>query len=285
MAATTHRLIQGDARRLLLVADGSVDLVIADPPYGLAKKKPLEGITYPGSKDFTSDNAHTYETLGAQWDVDVQNDYGGFTLDWMTAAHRKLRDGGSMLICSTQHSLTATRLMGEALGMKFVSMITWAKVNAPPSITRRQPTPSTEQITWFCKGKGWTYDVAAAREEGGDKQLRDFWLLPILGRKESMDYRSQKPLRLITRMVRIASKVGDLVLDPMAGTGTTTIVCDKLGRRSCSYEYSTHAIAIAKQRFQDAGIAYTEPTEAELTLATGAERVQLPEPTTGKASL
>lgn len=247
------RLHHGDARSLP-ISDGSVDLCLTDPPYGLSQEQPLEGRTYPGSGGFGSKDDHTYQTLAAKWDL--FSDYDTFTAKWLAEAHRVLRPGGSIMICISSHHDHHIKLMLEELGMKRVSVITVCKRNAPPSITRRQPTPSTEFILWYSKGKGWTYNRDEAKDIGEGKQLRDFWLMNILSGKESRGYRSQKPIEWMERCVRLASHPKEVVLDPFAGTSTTLVAAAQLGREAIGFESNEAAIKISEERFKEAKLRY-----------------------------
>jgi site-specific DNA-methyltransferase (adenine-specific) len=200
-------LVQGDARELSYTADGIVDLVLADPPYGLSKPNPTSGKTHPGKEGFGSEDDSTYTTLGAGWDI-FEGDYAQFTIDWLIQARRVLRPAGSLMICTSFHNEHIINSLGLLLGLKLVSRVTVCKTNAPPSITRRQPTPSTESILWFAKGTGWHYSYQEAKKFSDGKQLRDFWIMAILRSSESLGYRSQKPLSLFQRCIEIATQQG-----------------------------------------------------------------------------
>jgi site-specific DNA-methyltransferase (adenine-specific) len=251
-APLSFHILRDDAKKR--TPNGTVDLVVADPPYGLSKETPLAGHTYPGSSGFGSNNDHTYKTLAAKWDI--LPDYYAFSHSWMWEAERVLRPSGSLMVFISFHNEYLIRLVGEQLGPKLVSLITLCKKNAPPSITRRQPTPSTEFIVWLSKGKGWTYNREEAKDIGEGKQLRDFWIAKILNTKESRGYRSQKPIEWVERCLRIASHPDELVLDPFLGTGTTLAAAHGLGRRAVGYELNDAAIEIIKTRCKEEAIPY-----------------------------
>ncbi len=249
-----HRVIEGDARDLRRTRDNSISLVIADPPYGIAKSKPLEGSLRQKS---STKMELRYETLSHDWDLEVQEHYDSFTLDWMIEARRVLSFTGSLMVCISFHRADVIRRTADLLGFKWVSTIVWAKTNAAPSITRRQPTASTELIIWFCKSqKGWMYDYEAAKEINEGKQLRDFWVLPALHRSKSLSWRSQKPVRLFENLIRIASKKGDRVLDPFLGTGTTVSAAHTHGRCVEGYERHPQALDIVTARLVGEGIPF-----------------------------
>jgi site-specific DNA-methyltransferase (adenine-specific) len=75
---------------------------------------------------------------------------------------------------------------------------------------------------------------------------------------EASGYPTQKPLKLLERIIRLASNPSDKVLDPMCGSGTTLVAARKLGRSWVGIDKSPVAIRIAKQR-----IAATPPNQAQ----------------------
>ncbi|WP_394847949.1 site-specific DNA-methyltransferase [Pendulispora brunnea] len=76
-------------------------------------------------------------------------------------------------------------------------------------------------------------------------------------RKESTGYPTQKPLKLLERIVRASSVEGSLVLDPFCGSGTTLHAAATLGRRAVGSDMSELAIATTRQRLSDANISVT----------------------------
>lgn len=248
-----HKVYQGDARDLRHTRSESIGLIVTDPPYGVAKEKPLEGSLRQKS---ATRMEIRYETLSQPWDLTVQENYQQFTLDWMVEARRALQEGGSLMICISFHRSDIIKQTAELLGFHWVSTITWAKPNATPSITRRQPTASTELILWYSKGKKWTYDYEAGKEINKGKQLRDLWILPALHRSKSYGYRSQKPVKLFENMIQIASDATTRVLDPFLGTGTTISAAHLFGLCVEGYEANPVALDITTARLVHEGIPF-----------------------------
>ncbi|MBU0979193.1 MAG: site-specific DNA-methyltransferase, partial [Nanoarchaeota archaeon] len=91
---TSHQIIQGDCiKELKKIADESIDLVFADPPYGLAKKK---GLGWKYSKHIT---------LEEKWDIFSKDEYLQFSQEWIKEALRVLKHGGSLWICGSFHNI------------------------------------------------------------------------------------------------------------------------------------------------------------------------------------
>lgn len=80
--------------------------------------------------------------------------------------------------------------------------------------------------------------------------LSDVWDLPIIApsAKERTGYPTQKPLKLLCRIITAASAPGDLVLDPFCGSGTTLVAAKQLDRRAVGIDVSDEALAVARGR-------------------------------------
>jgi len=98
-------------------------------------------------------------------------------------------------------------------------------------------TESTEQIIWVCnntkkKAKSWVFNYDVAKLINDGKQLRNMWSIPYPSKFERRfgKHPSQKPIELISRLVRIASNQGDLILDCFGGSGTTAVASEMNGR-------------------------------------------------------
>ena len=89
----------------------------------------------------------------------------------------------------------------------------------------------------------------------GGKQMRNVWEFPVTPQKERANgkHPSQKPLGLIERAILLASKPGDLVLDPFGGAGTLGVAAAKHGREWLMIESVPEYAAIARKRLAAAG--------------------------------
>ena len=151
---------------------------------------------------------------------------------------------------------------------------------------RRNYTNNYDIIAYFTKGQAATFDLEAIRVpqlveltqrlrvervpsvvQGrfGKTQFNKAGKNPgdVWGDIKQLTYRSkellnrevlntiQKPIRLIERLVRASSRVGDLVLDPFAGTGTTGVVCQQLGRNFLAFEHNPTYVALCNQRLDN----------------------------------
>jgi len=231
----------------------SIDLIYADPPYNLSGR----------SLNLINNNTGgSFYKMNERWDTWDYEEYIKFTRQWIKKCRDILKPIGSIYISCTYHNLAEIIIESKKIGLKLNNIITWYKVNAMPSITKRTFTHSTEFVCWFVKGKGWKFNYFQLKEwnpqktkDGKSKQLRDFIVLPIVQGQERMKgengralHPTQKPEKLIELILTASSDENDLVLDPFFGTGTTGIVASKLGRRWIGIEANKEYFNIANKR-------------------------------------
>ena len=102
-------------------------------------------------------------------------------------------------------------------------------------------------------GKGWTRPVYSAAEVAKGKVVPDWWkdCTPVQRlARERMGYPTQKPLKLLERIIQASTKKGDWVLDPFCGCATTCVAAERLGRRWIGIDVSFHAYVLAQYRLQ-----------------------------------
>lgn len=247
--------ILGDALEALKVLpDNSFDLCIADPPYNMSKKKGLKWA-------FSS-----HVTMQESWDIFTEESFFEFNQKWISEVLRLLKPNGNFFVFGTYHNIYQMGFLLQQLDLKILNSIIWLKPNAQPNITCRMLTESTEQIIWCAnnsqkKASKWTfnYDLAKSMNEG--KQMRNLWSFPVTPRRERVAaHPTQKPLALIERIVQLGSNIGDKVLDPFAGVGTTGVAAEKHGRNFCLVEKHPPFFNAQRGRFE-------HPQEIEFAIA------------------
>jgi len=177
-------------------------------------------------------------------------------------------------------------LAAQADGWWVRSDIVWAKPNPMPESVKDRPTSSYEHIFMFTKNAAYYWDIDAVREQGGDgstrwggktlkldtegalggdghvanapnrtgrtfeyngkRNLRDVWT--IATQPSGFKHYAAFPEEIPTRCIKAASRVGDTVLDPFAGTGRTLEVAMKLGRNAIGYEISEKYCGFIEKR-------------------------------------
>ena len=246
---------QCDALALLkAMPDNSVDAIITDPPYGLAKYKPLE--VAPGKR-----NGHggAYKRVNEEWDLDVP-------VDWMPEATRVLRPGGSVIIFNGVIGRIEIGFYALQLGWRLLAEIAWFKPDAPPNFTGRCVSQSTEKFFWYCpSGSNWTYNRKYAKQVNGGVNFRDVWTFHA-PRGEDRLHPTQKPFLLMDRIVQLFTKSGDLIVDPFGGSGTTAVAARNAGRRYITGDLSATYCDIMRRRLSEAftvNMFETPSTESE----------------------
>lgn len=245
---TTHQIVYGNClEKLKKLPDESVDLIFADPPYGLAKKK---GLGWAYSKHIT---------LQETWDIFSKDEFFKFNIEWINECWRVLKQGGSFWVCGSFHNIYQLGFILQHLDAKINNSIVWFKPNAQPNITCRMFTESTEHLIWAVKNHSktkWTFNYDDTKNKIFDslspkgKQTRNVWSIALTSPKEKWAgvHPTQKPTELLRRVILSSSKPNDLVLDPFVGSGTTSVVAKSLGRNSIGIDNNKKYLEIAKKR-------------------------------------
>ncbi len=240
---TTHQLICGDAiEELKRLPNESVDLIFADPPYGLAKKK---GLGWAYSKHIT---------LTEEWDIFTKDEFFKFNQEWINECLRILKHGGSFWLCGSFHNIYQLGFILQHIHeVKINNSIVWFKPNAQPNITCRMFTESTEHLIWATKNHGnkrWTFNYELMKTLNKGKQMRNVWEIPLTPKSEKWAgaHPTQKPLELLKRIILATSNEGDVILDPFVGSGTTSVAAKMLNRNSIGIDKEKEYIKIAQKR-------------------------------------
>ena len=253
---------------LAALPDGVVDLVYADPPFATGATRRLQSIRL-GAGD-QQRPGYRGEPTPYQVVSDLAFD-DALPLDEHLAAlrarveqlHRVLAPVGSLYLHVDWRTAHHVRFMlDEVFGAeRFLNEIVWAyDYGGRP---RDRWPRKHDTILWYAKGTAWTFDREAIDRVpylapglvGPEKAARgklptDVWWMTIVppGSSERTGYPTQKPVRLLERIVAASSRPGDLVLDPYAGSGTTGVAAARLGRRWLLADRNPEAAAIARQR-------------------------------------
>ncbi|MBO4251763.1 MAG: site-specific DNA-methyltransferase [Clostridia bacterium] len=234
------------------VKDASVDLLIVDPPYNLFKD-------FGGSR---------FNKLGCK-------EYADYTEKWMNAVLPKLKKTASVYVCCDwESSLVIGTVMKKYFTLR--NRITWEREKGRGA--KRNWKNSMEDIFFATVGSDYKFNLDAVKirrkvlapyKENGepkdwtetkDGKFRDtcpsnFWddiSVPYWSMAENTAHPTQKPEKLIAKLILASSDTGDLVLDPFAGSGTTAVVAKKLGRRFIGIEQNPTYCAWAEYRLEKA---------------------------------
>lgn len=250
-------LLQGDSFKILKKIDvKSVDMIFADPPYFLSSG----GISCKNGKQVLVNKG--------EWDITKTiEEKIKYHRSWIGLCRNVLTDNGTIWISATLHSVYAIGVALEMEGFSIINNIIWQKPNPAPNLACRCFTHSTETIIWArkqlsAKKKGKHYfDYHKMKEENGGKQMKDVWTfedepeiwnIPTTPKNEKNEgyHPTQKPMKLLERIIIASTKENDLVLDPFNGSGTTGIACKKLKRKYIGIDIDKEFLKITKKRYE-----------------------------------
>ncbi len=241
---------QDTLEALQKIPAGSVDLVFADPPYNIDKKF--------NETRFTKKEASQYEC----W------------LDgWVSQMAPLLKPTASVYICGDWRSSGAI----EAICSKYFivrNRITWEREKGRGA---KSNWKNCSEDIWFCTvSNSYTFNATAVklkrkviapyRTDGKPKDwveeekqkyrltaASNLWTdltVPFWSMPENTAHPTQKPEKLLAKIILASSKEQDLVLDPFNGSGTTSVVAKKLGRKFIGIEIDKSYCLLAQKRVQ-----------------------------------
>jgi site-specific DNA-methyltransferase (adenine-specific) len=229
--------------------DACVDVLVLDPPYNL-------------DKQFGSARFRRRPPVA----------YVAWAESWLTLLLRLLKPTASVYVCGDWRTSAA---LYPLLERHFVvrNRITWEREKGRGARTNWKQ--NAEDI-WFCTvGDSYTFNVDAVKlkrrvrapyrdaarqpkdwTEEADGRYRltypsNLWTditVPFWSMPENTDHPTQKPEKLIARLLLASSNVGDVIFDPFLGSGTTAVVARKLGRRFIGIEMDPHYACLALKR-------------------------------------
>lgn len=252
-------IINGDTFEILpFIKDKSVDLLIVDPPYNLTKRF--------GGMNFKKTDTDSYAE---------------YTRKWLEAVLPKLKSGASVYVCCDwQSSMVIGNVLAEYLTVR--NRITWQREKGRGAAANWKN--GMEDIWFATVSDEYTFNldavkirkkvVAPYKENGKPKDWEEtaegnfrntcpsnFWddiSIPYWSMPENTTHPTQKPEKLIAKLILASSNEGDTVLDIFAGSGTTPVTAKKLSRRYIGIELDKQYCIFAQKRLemaeQDASI-------------------------------
>lgn len=247
-----HVICQEALAAISLLPSEFCDLIVVDPPYNRTKQ--FNGTSF----------SRTSESAYQQW-----------VHSWMNLLPRLLKQTGSIYICCDWQSSPAVYLAAKDCFL-IRNRITWEREKGRGSQTNWKN--SSEDI-WFCtKSDTYYFDVEAVKlrrrviapyrnasgspkdwqESGSGQGFRlthpsNLWTditVPFWSMPENTDHPTQKPEKLVAKMVLASCEQNGVVFDPFAGVGTTAVVAKKLGRRFVAIELDPYYCCLAQKRLE-----------------------------------
>ncbi|AQR67017.1 site-specific DNA-methyltransferase [Janthinobacterium sp. LM6] len=266
---------------LARIPDGSVDLILTDPPYNLGK-------------DYG--NASDQQSVA---------DYLRWTEEWIDAALPKLKANGSLYIFLTwRYSPEIFVMLKQRMAM--MNEIIWDRRVPSMGGSVRSFSSVHDTIGFFVKRKDYYFDLDAVRiaYDAATKKARsrsifigakwlevgynpkDLWSVSRLHKEhpERADHPTQKPLEIIERMLKASCPPGGVVLDLFMGSGTTALAAKRCGRDFVGFELNPDYCAIIEQRLAALAQELAEPAAPKAEKKAPAKRRAAAVPKAAKAA-
>lgn len=230
-------IISGDCvQEIKKISDNSINLILIDPPYLISR-----------DSNFTKTSNKTSTEMVTKYNISI--DFGEWDkneLDWeklFFEYNRILKKGGTLIIFYDIWKSCELKKMADKFKFKQPRVCSWTRTNPVPINSKvNYLSNATEYFFTFVKGSNPTFN---SEYDNG------VYRFPICHGKERYSHPTQKPLNLISELVKKHSNPGDLVLDSFAGTGTTGVACQTLGRDFILIEKKDEYIDIIKKRLNN----------------------------------
>ena len=244
-----NRTLCGDSFEILpLLPRGFADLLIVDPPYNL-------------TKDFH----------GSRFSRTSDGEYEAYTQRWLSLCLPLLKPDASVYVCCDwRSSLVIGRVLAETLTVR--NRITWQREKGRGA--KANWKNAMEDIWFATVSEDYCFHADAVRqrrrviapyrengapkdwEETADGRFRDtapsnFWddiSIPYWSMPENTAHPTQKPEKLLAKLILASSEEGDVIIDPFLGSGTTSVTAKKLGRHYVGVEQNEQYCAWAEKR-------------------------------------
>ena len=242
-----NRILHGDCIEVLKsLPENSVDSVFADPPYNLQL-----------NHDLYRPDMSKVDAVNDGWDhFENFKEYDEFTRNWLSATQRILKDTGTIWVIGSYHNIYRVGAIMQEIGFWILNDVVWIKNNPMPNFRGVRFTNAHETMIWAQKKKGarYTFNHKSMKALNDDLQMRSDWTIPIVKGKKRIQsngakaHSTQKPEGLLYRVILSSTNVGDVILDPFFGSGTSGAVAKMLGRNWIGIEQDEKYIKVAQER-------------------------------------
>lgn len=239
------------------IPDNSIDLVLTDPPYGIANKnlRTWVGASKNGGKAVSTEQA---------WGNDFQDNFGDVDGFWewfkpfMSEMTRVTKDGGSIILfLDTKYQGLFVYRIEKEFGLKFRNSIYFTKNNPGPGLNLKGYRHACEQAIWFTKGKT-PYNFNFLEQ----KDMKNVFSGSI-GTSKETKHPCEKYKWMIEPLIERHSNEGQLILDPFGGSASTLVYGIKKNRKVIAFEKNETFFQMAKERVEkhNLDVLFFEPNK------------------------
>lgn len=220
-----NKIIQGDfLTEIKKLEDCSIDLIATDPPYK---------VTSRGNSG--NSGGMFKEKINMQGKVFKHNDIK--VSEFMPELYRVLKEGSHCYVMTNHTNLIEMLNVSQEVGFHFIKSLIWNKGN---KVMGTAYMSQFEYILFFRKGKFKRINNCGTSDILSVQNVKP---------KEKIHV-TEKPVELMQILIENSSEVGDIVLDPFMGSGSTAIACVKTGRQFLGYELDEEYFNIANKRVE-----------------------------------
>lgn len=231
----------GDSCVLTQIVKEKVDMIFADPPYFLSKGKTI------------CINGKYKKFEKGEWDhersLDEIND---FNMKWLKECREVLKPDGTIWVSGTYHNIFSVATCLQRLGFKILNIIVWQKSDPRPTLSTQYFSFTAEYLVWARKSERQPhyFDCNKMEELNDGKRMPDVWQIPIVRPWEMRcgQHPTQKPLKLLHRIILSSTRIGETILDPFAGSCTTGVAANLLGRNFIGIDQELEYLQIGHKR-------------------------------------
>lgn len=237
-------LYQGDANCVLSEIKDKVDVVFADPPYFLSSQKQI------------LQNGKIKVCDKGDWDrVSTSDKINSFNREWLSKCRDVLKDNGTIWVCGTYHNIYSVEQCLIELGFQILNIVVWQKSDPPPTPYGGRLNFSAEYIVWARKNPKaiHCFHYEMLKQMNGGREMPDVWKMPSPGSWERTcgKHPTQKPLRLLYRILKVCTEEGFTILDPFAGSCTTGIATKLMNRKFIGIELNSEYLDYGVKRWME----------------------------------
>lgn len=244
-------VICGDCIEILkTIPSNYVDLIFADPPYFMQTDGEL-----------LRNNGEVFSGVDDEWDKfnDFEH-YDEFCTSWLKECKRVLKKNGSIWVIGSFQNIYRLGYIMQNLGFWILNDVIWSKTNPVPNFRGTRFCNSHETLLWCSKSKNstYTFNYKTMKHLNNDKQEKSVWDIGLCIGNERLKgidgkklHSTQKPEKLLEKIILSSSKPGDIILDPFFGTGTTGVIAKKFDRHYIGIEKDEIYVKASKNRISN----------------------------------
>jgi DNA modification methylase len=234
-------ITQGDCVEVMAkMKAGSIDCLVTDPPYGIAYKR--KGSFVRNKEGDWAPSTGKMDDIANDAEFDPE-----WQLGWMKAAYRALKPGAHIYVFCSEHYVGEFRATIIEAGFNLKRMLIWNKGQGGMGDLVGGYHPMTELIQFAHKPAPKGEERALERRNQGN-------VIEVAGIRKMVYHPTEKPTGVLRSLILNSTKVGESVLDPFAGSGSTGVAAREENREPVLIELNPKYIKVIEDRLAQEGL-------------------------------